>query len=248
MKRSLSNLSKYSIQTKDGTNGKIKDFLFDEESWVIRYIDADFGGLFKNRRILIPTALLGEPNWEEKHFHINLSEESIQACPDLDEKAPVSREYETELNKYYEIRNYWPHGYTITAAASMIFPPRPLQVPSKIVNEEDLDTEMRSYNELKGYHINAIDGKLGSVKDIVIDEDDWQIVYAIIDTSDWQPWSKKVLLPINWLNKISYTKKEVDIELHTGTIKNAPEFEDMVNLNLELENELYDFYKNTLTY
>ncbi|MFO8066625.1 MAG: PRC-barrel domain-containing protein, partial [Bacteroidales bacterium] len=56
------------LQTKDGTSGKIKDFLFDEESWVIRYIDADFGGLFKNRRILIPTALLGEPDWEKKHF------------------------------------------------------------------------------------------------------------------------------------------------------------------------------------
>lgn len=244
MKRSLSNLSNYSIKTKDGSKGKIKDFLFDEEKWIIRYIDADFGNLFSDRRILIPTVLLGEPDWEEKVFPVNLSEENINTCPGLEDKAPVSREYESELSKHYNINFYWLPGYTMTSAPTMLYPPRPFHIPEKEISEDDIDTNLRSYNEITGYHIDTTDGRLGQVNDIIIDEEDLQIVYAIIDTSSWMPWSKQVIIPVNRLQKISYVKREVSIDLHSDTIKSAPEYKGIVKLNVEQENALHDYYKN----
>jgi len=44
MKRSLKDLSHYSLETKDGKVGSTKDFLLDEKQWIIRYLEADFGG------------------------------------------------------------------------------------------------------------------------------------------------------------------------------------------------------------
>ena len=225
MKRSIKILSGYSIEAIDGPKGKVKDFLFDEEAWIIRYIEADYGKLFKNRKVLIPKLFLKEPEWDKKHFPINLTKKNIESCPGLEEKMPVSREYEQLLSKHYSVDYYWPYVYNAPVTGSMYFPPRPLRPPAKIVSEEDLDTSLRSFREIKGYHIRAIDGKLGHVEDLIVDDDDWQIVYVIVDTSNWRPWSKKVILAIDWLDEISYVDKQVMISLNTETIKNAPEYD-----------------------
>lgn len=243
MKYSLKNLIGYSIETLDGPKGKVKDFLFNEENWVVRYLDAEFGNLSKEKRVLIPKPALKEPDWDRDKFYVNLKKEDIESCPDLDDRRPVSREYESALSKHYNIPHYWPYYY-VPAGAPMFFPPRPLSSPRKIINEKDLDTSLRSFREVEEYQITAIDGKMGHVEDLIVADEDWQIVYAIVDTSNWVPWSKKIMLAIDWLEDISYVEKEVKIGLTTDTIKDAPEFDNSSTLTLEDEKSLYDFYHN----
>jgi hypothetical protein len=47
MKRSIKELLGYTLQVKDGTKGSVKDFIFDEESWTIRYMKTDLGFVSK---------------------------------------------------------------------------------------------------------------------------------------------------------------------------------------------------------
>ena len=242
MKRSLSYLTGYSVEALDGPKGKVKDFLFDEEGWIVRYLEADYGNLFKNRKVLIPKLFLKEPEWDRKHFPVNLTREDIKSCPDLEEKMPVSREYEKLLSKHYNIDYYWPYVYPSPAGTPMYFPPRPMRPPKKIVSEKDVDTSLRSFKEVKGYHIRAIDGKLGHIEDLIVDDEDWQIVYMIIDTSNWRPWSKKVLLAVDWLDEISYVDGEVPINLTTDVIRKAPEYNASRPIEMDFEKILYDFY------
>ncbi|MFO7755245.1 MAG: PRC-barrel domain-containing protein [Bacteroidales bacterium] len=246
MKRSLKNLKEYKVETTDGQHGKVKDFLFDEESWTIRYLEADFGNLFKDKRVLIPGTFLKKPDWDGKNFHINLRKSDIESCPDIDQKMPVSKKYEEELSKHYGISNYWPYAYTGTAAISMFYPPRPMEPPAKIVSENDLDTELRSFDEVRGYHLKAIDGKFGHIEDLLADDEDWQVVYAVIDTGNFKPWDREVLLSINWMDKISYVDREISINLNSETIKDAPAYEGISSVNTDFENILYDFYSNSL--
>jgi hypothetical protein len=240
MKRSLKNLVSYTIQSIDEPKGRVRDFLFDEESWIIRYLDADFGNIFKNKRVLIPRVFLNQPDWDQKIFPIDLKKENIQSCPDLDDRKPVSREYERALSEHYSIDHYWPYYYP--AGAAMYFPPRPLIPPNKKLDEKDLDTSLRSFTEVTDYHTNAIDGKIGHLEDIIVDDADWQIVYIIVDTSNWVPWSKKVILPIDCLLNISYVNKEVEISLLKDIIKASPESDSIHQLDLDYEKALYDFY------
>jgi sporulation protein YlmC with PRC-barrel domain len=244
MKRSLKELTKFSIETLDGTSGKARDFLFDEEYWVIRYLEGDFGNFFVDKRVLIPRLLLEKPDWKEKHFPLSINKNEIENCPDIDKRMPVSREYEKALSKHYEIDYYWPYGYTASPGLGL-YPPRPIKPPVKTVSEEDLDTSLRSFREIEGYHIHCLDGKLGHVEDLIVDDDDWQVVYLIVDTSNWMPWSKKVVLSLDWLEKISYTDLEVSVKLNTDTVKNAPEYDSGNAITEELEKELYDFYSRS---
>jgi hypothetical protein len=245
MKRSLKDILGFSIEAIDGPKGKVKDFLFDEESWIIRYIEADFGNIFNAKKVLIPRNFLKQPIWNDKQFPIDLTKGAIENCPGLDEKLPVSRAYEMELSKHYEYDHYWPHSYVAPAGAGMYFPTRPLRVPTKMVDEKELDTSLRSFNEVRNYGINTIDGKLGHLEDIIVDDADWQVVYVVVDTSNWKPWSKKVLLSIAWLREISYVNGEISISLHSDTIKDAPAFESDKPIEASFEESLYRYYNKS---
>jgi sporulation protein YlmC with PRC-barrel domain len=243
MKRSIKNLTGYTIRALDGPKGKVKDFLLDEERWVIRYLEADFGNLFKKKRVLIPRVFMLDPEWENEEFPVNISKEEVEDCPDLEEHMPVSREYEKELSRHYRVDFYWADAYS-AAAAARYFPPRPLRIPSRKLSEKELDTSLRSFREVEGYTIRAIDDTLGHVEDLIVDDDDWQVVYLIVDTSNWRPWSKKVLLPLEFIKEISYVDRKVAIALHTGSIKGAPEYDVDKPVDMDYEKALYDFYKN----
>jgi hypothetical protein len=75
---------------------------------------------------------------------------------------------------------------------------------------------------------------------------DWQIVYALIDTSNWKPWSKKVLLSISWLTEISYIRGDVMVDLHSDTIKDAPDYDPDENLDTQYEESLYRYYNESI--
>jgi len=245
MKHSLKNLSGYSVTTKDGTEGKIKDLLFDEKRWIIRYLEVDFGSFLEMKKVLIPRSFLENPDTENENIKLALEGKNIEACPDLEKGIPVSRAYEEELNKYYNIDHYWmvdPAGVEVP----VLYPPRPLGVPAKELNEEELDTSLRSFEEVKGYHINALDGKLGHIDDIITDDYDWQIVHLIADTSNWLPWSKKVILPLDFLEEISYVKQQVSISMKKDAMKNAPEYDPGRSLELHEEKTAYDFMSSIM--
>lgn len=244
MKQSIKDLGYYSVETQDKTEGKITDFLFDEKQWVIRYIEADFGSLFQSKKVLIPRAFLDKPDAQAKKFPVNLSNSEIEKCPELDKHLPVSRKYEEELSRHYRINPYWNVAYMGSAIA--YYPPRPVHIPDKIVTEQDVDTILRSFNEVQGYRIQAIEGKIGHINDILVDDDDWQIVYTIVDTSNWIPWSKHVIIPVSYLANINYAKNEVEIKLKTEDIKNAPEYNAKDPISEPFEKGLHDFYSQSL--
>lgn len=243
MKRSLKELKGYSIQAIDGEKGNVKDFLFDDETWIIRYLDADLGNFFKEKRVLIPKVHLGTPNWENKHFPVELTIKSIENSPDLDFDLPVSRKYEKELFEHYDLTPYWPAnmvGYA--GSGSMLYPGTVITPPKGVINEEDIDTNLRSYEEISGYNISAKDEQFGHINDLIIDDDTWQILYVIIDTKNIVPWSKLVMLPIELIDELSFTHNEAKINLTKDTIKNAPEYNPSIAINAEYEKVLYDFY------
>ena len=159
---------------------------------------------------------------------------------------PVSREYEKELLQYYNLSPYWPYTYVPLTSSAIPYPQRPIKVPYREVREDDLDNSLRSYKEIKSYRIRGSDGTMGQVEDIIVDDEDWQIIYLIIDTSRWLPWSKSVVLSIEWLEEISYEQREFRIDLKTSQIKKAPEFDPSHPIDMDYEKALDAYYQEQI--
>ena len=243
MKRSVKELLGYSIQAIDGEKGKVNDFLFDDETWIIRYLEVDLGTLFSENRVLIPREHLSEPHWESKHFPVNLTIKKIEESPDLEFDLPVSRAYEKELVKHHELKPYWPiNPHNFGGVTSFYNPQLPLKPPVKIEDIEIEETSLRSFKEIKSYFIKALDDRFGHIHDLIIEDENWQIIYVVVDTLNIIPWSKRVLLPVEVIENINYLKQEAVINLTKESIEDAPEYDPSMAINAEYEKVLYDFY------
>jgi len=68
MLRSTQDLEHYSIGATDGDIGQVKDFYFDDDAWVVRYLVVDTGTWLTGRRVLVSPISLREPDWIKRTF------------------------------------------------------------------------------------------------------------------------------------------------------------------------------------
>lgn len=235
MNRSLTDLSNFEIVTAGGIKAKIKDFLFDENSWTIRHIEVDFGNIFTGKRVLVPNALFKTSQLVDKEFYLNISNNELENCPKPEDNLPISQKYEEELFKYYQLDYYWTFSGAI-----------PRNVPEPEIDEHSLGTTLRSFKEVKGYAIHTLDGNFGKLNDLIADDNSWEINYVIIDTSKWFPLSKKVALDIMNIQNISYKNKEAKVLINEQVLQHAPEYDPDKPFDLDYENTLSQYYIKNL--
>jgi hypothetical protein len=75
-----------------------------------------------------------------------------------------------------------------------------------------------------------------------VDQDSWTIRYLVIDTRNWLPASKKVLVAPDWVDLVDWKRSKVLMDLTSSQIKNSPEFDPTLPVNRSYEATLYDFY------
>ncbi|MFO7615411.1 MAG: hypothetical protein R6W71_12315 [Bacteroidales bacterium] len=50
----------------------------------------------------------------------------------------------------------------------MYYPPRPVRVPYFIAEEKEVESMLRSFNEMENYFIHALDDRFGHVEDLIV--------------------------------------------------------------------------------
>lgn len=249
MLRFVSKIDGFTALAKDGEIGKAREFLFDDKSWTIRYLVLNTGGWLTERLVLISPTSLNKPLWEEKNFPIDLTKGQIESSPEISEKQPVSRQHEVDLAKYYNWPDYWSDvggAYIPGAPATMGMPPlgatRELsEKENEMKKDKNYDPNLRSTNEVIGYNIHATDGDIGHVDDIIFEEDTWRIKYIKVDTRNWLPGGKKVLIAVEWIKDVNWAESKVYVDLTKEMIKESPEL-DASSLNRDYEKKLYEHY------
>lgn len=237
MLRSLKDLEGYRISAKNGDIGKIHDFFFDDELWIVRYVVVDTGHWLPGRKVLLAPSVLLDPNWRERSFSVLLTQEEVKASPDIDADKPVSRQHEIELRTYYGWPFYWQGAGPVPG---MLPPPMPPPPPS--ASQKAGDLHLRSVRAVSGYDIEATDGDIGHADDFIADDETWAIRYLIVATRKWLP-GRKVLISPQWLvGPISWSSKRVKIIMTRESIRNSPEYNPAAPVNREYEVRLYDYY------
>ncbi|QEF96166.1 PRC-barrel domain protein [Stieleria maiorica] len=226
----------------DDDVGTIQDLLIDTDDWLSRHIVVDTGKWLPDRRVLLPPSILGRCDWQQRAIAIDLSQQQVKESPHVDSQKPVSRQMEMELFKHYDVPAYWgPAGVSLTTGTAMSMP-LSAHVPAaeQQTIEEDLPP-LRSAKEILNYSIEATDGDLGHVEDLIVDDATWAIRYVVVDTKNWLP-SRKVLIAPEWVDAVSWTETKVHVDLTRDQIKNSPEYDPLTPINRGYEEHLYDYY------
>jgi hypothetical protein len=92
-----SNIHGFAIVASDGPLGTVSDFLFDDASWLIRWLVVDTGNWLSGRKVLLPPSVLGHLDELESQFFVRLTKQEVRESPAIDTDQPVSRQTESSI-------------------------------------------------------------------------------------------------------------------------------------------------------
>ncbi|MFB3903815.1 MAG: PRC-barrel domain-containing protein [Acidobacteriota bacterium] len=84
-------------------------------------------------------------------------------------------------------------------------------------------TGSRSATEVIGYRVQAQDGEIGHVADLVISDRDWAVDAMVVDTSNWPGGENLVVSPYR-ISRFSWTERKAYIDMDREDILRSPEF------------------------
>jgi sporulation protein YlmC with PRC-barrel domain len=88
------------------------------------------------------------------------------------------------------------------------------------------DRHLMSSDDLNGFHIEATDGEIGHVDDVLVDEDNWNIRYIVLDTSNWIGGRSVVISP-RVLKGIDQPDRIVHVDVARDDVRRSPELDSI---------------------
>ena len=239
----------YAIAASDGEIGRVSDFLFDDATWLIRWLVVETGSWLSGRKVLLPPSVLGHPDESGRQFSVRLTKQQVMESPPTDTDEPVSRQSETSIYDYYGWNPYWGTGFYMGGYGYMPAPIAPLSPGQSRKQADDFadsgkgsdDPHLRSVEAVTGYHIQARDGEIGHVEDFFVEDADWSIHYLVVGTKNW--WlGKKVLISPRSIRGIDWEENLLNLWVDRQKVKDSPSYDASTIVDRAYENHFNDYY------
>ena len=220
------NLQKYygkKIGATDGDIGHVKDFYFDDKTWSIRYLVVDTGSWLGGREVLLPPHVfaptaLAISNSDNRVLPANLTRQQIESSPSVDSHRLVSRQFEAEYHRYYGWPVYWQDRAAWSGASAPVVVPPPEGSEAQHAPPRHDDIHLRSTKAVTGYHIQATDGRVGSVRGFMVHDRSWTIRELVVETGPWYAGKTVLILPED-ITRVSYEDSSVLVNLSKKVIE-----------------------------
>ena len=72
----------YHIEAGDGEIGRVEDFIVDDRTWAIRYLDVDTRNWWPGKKVLVSPAWIDKVSWPDSKVYVDLSREAIKNGPE----------------------------------------------------------------------------------------------------------------------------------------------------------------------
>ena len=248
----ISPLKGFAIEASDGRIGTVVDFLFDDESWKVRWLVIDCGTRLSGRRVLIhPSAILRE-DLEAEQFDVALTIAQVEGCPELGDDQPVSQQMEKRLYTYYGLDPLWGVAKLSAIPGAMASPlmappymglgsPDEAEARGADAPSRGADPHLRSVVEVTGYRVHAVDGEIGHIEDLMLDGADWSVRYVIVDTRNWW-FGERVLISPLAVRSIDWSDRHVELNVSRELVKTSPPWDPLAAFNDEYTRRLHKHY------
>ena len=251
-----SNIQGYAISASDGEIGTISDFLFDDASWLVRWLVVDTGNWLSGRKVLLPSSAMAHLDSQQKNCSIKLTKQQIKDSPSVNTERPVSRQMESSVYDHYGYSPLWNNGYSYMGGLAYLggfgylggLGGAQLNEPRSESEDEIVemqrnsdDVHLRSFDAVNGYHIHASDGAIGHIADFLIADIDWSMRYLVVDTKNWWP-GKKVLISARSVKEIDWNEHQVNVDVKRQKIKGGPTYDPSVPIDQAYEKKYLAYY------
>jgi hypothetical protein len=251
----VSGLIGCAVQGNDGEVGVVKDFLFDDETWKVRWMAVEAGSWLPGQRVtyihpsaIAPLTLPPKPmipmmsQGEALSLTVNLTRGQIEAGPHTHVDNPVTRDMEAILYDYYGWDPYWGASYfggaVLPNAESKIVADAAQRAADAKVPPLDGAEHLHSVAEFKGYYVHALDGDIGHVENLFADDANWDIRYLVIATRNWWP-GKIVQLSPYAVKDVDWFGERLNMKVSRDQVKSAPIWDPLTMVDEVSEDALH---------
>ncbi|RUM32687.1 MAG: PRC-barrel domain containing protein [Alteromonas sp.] len=220
-------LTHFSIHALDDKVGGIRDILFDDETFTVRYLVADTNTwLPLSRKVVISPISVKQLDEDSESVHINMTVDTLKNSPSIDEHKPVSREYEENLFKYFGYGYYWigPGAWGEFAHPNELVELQRAE-ESETENPKKSTNHLRAVGEVGGYEVATTTDNVGHISNFVIDTESWKIIMLVVDTNNWLPGGKHLALLPSDIESIDWAAHSVVVNLSHDELVDRPEVE-----------------------
>ena len=250
MLNTITQLTGATVSATDGDIGHVSSAFFDDQTWTVRYLVVNAGSWLTDREVLISPYSVNGPQGTASYIGVALSREQVKNSPDIDTHQPVSRQHERDFLGYYAYPPYW-GGDALWGVSAYPYNAPPMPEAARLaldraMHQRDVDAgdvHLRSSARVIGYEIKASDESIGHVQDFVFDEENWAIRYLVVDTRNWWPGGRKVLISVLWIEAIDWATQQVQVNLTREQIKASPEYDGVASIRRDYEARLHQAYK-----
>ncbi len=144
----------FAVRSTGVTIGRVSDLLLDVPAWRLRYLKIGFGARGGDR--LLPMAAAASPDARQRCLPIGLTSAELDGGPAIDLSRPLTRPQELTLHEHYRWTPYW-SARTANDAPSLV-----------------------GLDEMMGFRVDAADGELGRVDDLVAEDDWWSVIHLVV--------------------------------------------------------------------
>lgn len=100
---------------------------------------------------------------------------------------------------------------------------------------------LREVKKLHGATLRAYDGDLGSVDEVLFDDESWAVRYLAVNTGGWLN-GRSVLLAPAALGILDWEKHILEVNLTRAQVENSPGIETDEPVSRQWETDTYDYY------
>lgn len=100
---------------------------------------------------------------------------------------------------------------------------------------------LRSVKELKGYAIEAADGRIGTVNDVYFDDQHRTVRHLIVDTGGWLT-GRRVLIPPPGVTAIDDNDRAVRVSMTRRQVEDAPSIDEDKPVSRQHEADVFGYY------
>jgi len=95
---------------------------------------------------------------------------------------------------------------------------------------------------INGYAIEASNGRIGTVSDLLFEDVGWVIRWLVVDTGNWLA-GRKVLLPLSALGQPDRALRHFPVRLTMQQVNDSPDIDTDQPVSRQLETNICDYYR-----
>ena len=244
MLRRMQELVGFRICAADGHIGRVQDLYFDDQQWTVRYLGVSIGAWLSDRQVLLSSALIKEPDWSGDALRVLLTKKQIEKSPAIVGEQTFATLGDQENDNKHPRSASWQQNRALSPAVNkmnaglLATATAPLAWPAETTGAQQMyarnSGKIGTFSRLPGARhlhsahamlhdtIQAIDGELGHIEDLLINEADWRIHHLLVGTRNCWP-DRQVLVSPQWIKPANWPESEVIVNRTYAQIKNHPE-------------------------